>query len=243
MAPYPDSTPTQASSSPEVVSTAPAEDSALPGMKRGIAIGVACSVGIIMIALVAFLAYRRRKQQATKVKHTRLSAEEPVEMDTTTAPWPQEKTRHAYVQKSPVEADARVVYELDGGYVPELPGHYEGQELPNRKTPRTSYYTGDEDAFGAQAKQWSEWNAALNTNSEPVLQGARPNNPYQELSPTRQTTTLPATAETISYTPSQFASFSVSPVAPSPLETAHFSPPSTGHTRQQRYYDQARISS
>lgn len=247
MAPYPDSTPTQATSAPEVAAaTGSAEDSALPGMKRGIAIGVACSVGIIMIGIVAFFAYRRRKQQATKAKHTRLSPEEPVEMDTTTAPWPQEKTRYAHIQpqfqKVPVEADARVVYELDGSTVPELPGHYEGQELPNKKTPRTSYYAGDEDAFGAQAKQWSEWNAALTTNSPPAQTSTRHGNPYQELSPTRHATALSESADTMSYTPSQFASFSVSPIAPSPLESAHFSPPSTGQTHQQRYYDQARRS-
>ena len=71
MAPYPDpSTTTEASSTPEVVTQAPEEDSALPGMKRGIAIGVACSVGIIMIALVAFFAYRRRKKNATKANIT-----------------------------------------------------------------------------------------------------------------------------------------------------------------------------
>lgn len=207
-------------------------------MKRGIAIGVACSVGIIMIGLVAFFAYRRRKQQDTKAKHTRLRPEEPVEMDTNGAFWPQEKAQH--VQKPPIEADAYVVHELDGSSVPELPGHYEGQELANKKTPRTSYYAGDEDAFGAQMKQWNNWDTAMNTPSQPIQDTTHTSSPYQELPPVRQTSSILATPESMFYPPSQNASFSVSPIAPSPLETAHFSPPSTGQTRQQRYYDQAR---
>ncbi|KAF3010887.1 hypothetical protein E8E13_009664 [Curvularia kusanoi] len=240
MAPYPDSsTPTDASE-PEVVQTAPAEDSALPGMKRGIAIGVACSVGILVIALLAFFAYRRRKQQATKARHSKLSPQEPVEMDAPGGFWPQEKAQH--VQKVPIEADAHVVHELDGSCLPELPGHYEGQELANKKTPRTSYYAGDEDAFGAQMQHWNQWDAALNAVPQPTQEPTRNSSPYQELPPVRTTTNLSATPDMTFYSPSHNASFSVSPIAPSPLENAHFSPPSTGQTRQQRYYDQARGS-
>lgn len=240
MAPYPDSsTPMEASSTPEVVTQAPEEDSALPGMKRGIAIGVACSVGIIMIALVAFFAYRRRKKNATKAKHTRLSPEEPVEMDTPGAFWPQEKAQHAQ-KVVPFEADAHVVHELDGSTVPELPGHYEGQELANKKTPRTSYYAGDEDVFGAQTQQWQDWDAALNATPQPTQEPIRNSSAYQELPPVRQTMRLSATPDMTFHTPSPHASFSVSPIAPSPLQTAHISPQNTGQTRQQRYYDQAR---
>lgn len=242
MAPYPDSSTTEASSTPEVVTQDPEDESTLPGMKRGIAIGVACSVGIIMIALVAFFAYRRRKKNATKPKHSRLSAEEPVEMDTPGPFWPQEKAQHAqHAQKIvPFEADAHVVHELDGSTVPELPGHYEGQELANKKTPRTSYYAGDEDAFGAQTEHWQDWNAALNATPQPTQEPIRNGSAYQELPPVRQTTKLSATPDMTFHTPSPRASFSVSPIAPSPLETAHISPQSTGQMRQQRYYDQPR---
>lgn len=233
MAPYPDTTPT---SSPEVVATPPADDSALPGMKRGIAIGVACSVGIIMIALLAFFAYRWRKRQAAKTKHTKLSPEEPVEMDAG-AFWPQEKTRHS--QAIPLEADAHTIHELDGSEVPELPGHYEGQELANKKTPRTSYHAGDDDAYGAKLKQWNDWSVALETDRSGPTEPARISNPYLEVSPTRQATSVSPIAETMFYTPSQNASFSVSPVAPSPFENAYSTPPRTAHTRQQRYHDQA----
>lgn len=140
MAPSPDST---ATATPAVQTAREGEqDSALPGMKRGIAIGVACSVGIIMIFLVAFCAYRRRKHHSLKTKHTQLRVEAPVEMDGGDF-WPrQEKRQH--VLAAPIEADAHLVYELDGSAVPELPGTYEGLMLASRKTPRASCHAGDE---------------------------------------------------------------------------------------------------
>ncbi|KAF9696756.1 hypothetical protein EKO04_005349 [Ascochyta lentis] len=237
MAPYPDSTPTE-TSPPEVVATAPPEDSALPGMKRGIAIGVACSVGIIMVALLAFFAYRRRKQQAAK--HTKLSPEEPVEMDAGGF-WPQEKKRH--VPAAPIEADAHTIHELDGSEVPELPGHYEGQELnANKKTPRASY-GGDDDAYGQKLKQWNDWSVALDSDRPQPAEGpVRHSNPYLEASPSRpqQTSVSPMGSTTLD-APSQNASYGcVSPLALSPLETAHLTPTYDRQTHQQRYYDQAR---
>ncbi|KAJ8105308.1 hypothetical protein OPT61_g10258 [Boeremia exigua] len=238
MAPYPDdSTPT--GSAPGGFATHSTEESALPGMKRGIAIGVACSVGIIMIALVAFFAYRRRKKRAAKIQHTKLSPEEPVEMEAGAAFWGQEKRRH--VQAPPIEADAHVIHELDGSEVPELPGHYEGQELANRKTPRASYHAGDEDAFGANVQQWHDWNVALDSRQSQTQEHAY-NSPYLEVSPTRQATSVSPVAQTMFYPPPPNPSFSISPVAPSPLESVHFTPPHTDRARQQRYYDQARAS-
>lgn len=240
MAPYPDSTPTE-TSSPEPVATHETEDSALPGMKRGIAIGVACSVGIIMIALVAFFAYRRRKQQATKTKHTKLSPEEPVEMDAGTGFWPREKKAPHEVAK-PIEAESHTIHELDGSEVPELPGNYEGPELATKKTPRISYYAGDEDAFDANVKQWSHWEAAISADHARHTQDpTRDSIAYLEVSPTRQATSVSPVSEAIFYPPTQHASFSVSPIAPSPLESAHFTPPRTGQMQQKRYYDETRL--
>ncbi|KAF2631400.1 hypothetical protein BU25DRAFT_317480, partial [Macroventuria anomochaeta] len=156
---------------------------ALPGMKRGIAIGVVSSVCIIMVALLAFFAYRRRKQQAAE--HTKLNPEEPVEMDAGGALWPQEKTRH--VQATPIEADAHTIHELDGSEVPELPGHYEGQELANKKTPRTSYYAGDDYAYGARLIQLNDWSVALdNDQPRPPQEPIQNSNPYLEISPSQQ---------------------------------------------------------
>lgn len=235
MAPYPDSTPTDA---PVVVSEEPNENPALPGMKRGIAIGVACSVGIIMLALLAFFAYRRRKQQAAT--HTKLSPEEPVEMDAGGF-WPQEKKRH--VQTIPIEADAQTIHELDGSAIPELPGHYEGQELnASKKTPRASY-GGDDDAYGQKLQQWNDWSIALDASQpQPAEEPVRHSNPYLELSPFQPHTrdVSPAGGATLG-TPIQNASSGcVSPLALSPLEDAHLTSTRDRRSHQQRYYDQAR---
>ncbi|KZM21908.1 uncharacterized protein EKO05_0000385 [Ascochyta rabiei] len=238
MAPYPDTTPTE-TVPPEVVATAPPEDSALPGMKRGIAIGVAFSVGIIMAALLAFFVYRRRKQRAAK--HTKLSAEEPVEMDAGGL-WPQEKKRH--VRVAPIEADAYSIHELDGSEIPELPGHYEGQELnANKKTPRASY--GDDDTYGQKLKQWNDWSVALDSSHpQPAEEPLRHSNPYLEVSPSQsQQTSISPMGDTLLDAPSQNLSYNcVSPLALSPLEDAHLTPTYGRPTRQQRYYDQARTS-
>lgn len=236
MAPYPDSVPTE-TSPPAVVATAPAEDSALPGMKRGIAIGVACSVGIIMLALLAFFAYRRRKQR--EAKHTKVSSEEPVEMDA--GSWPQEKTRH--VRAIPIEADAQTIHELDGSEVPELPGHYEGQELnANKKTPRASY--GDEnDEYSQKLKQWNNWSIAPEADHpQPAQEPPRYSNPTLAVSySTPQQTNISPLGGTMLDAPSQNASFScVSPIALSPLEDTHLTPTRDGEARRQRYYDHRR---
>lgn len=235
MAPYPDSTATP-TSPPVVVSTPPTEDSALPGMKRGIAIGVACSVGIIMVALLAFFAYRRRKQQATR--HAKLSSEEPVELDT--GFWPQEKTRH--VHPPPIEADAQTIHELDGYQVPELPGDYDALELNvNKQTPRVSYH--EEDSYGQKLKQWNDWNIALDASYiEPIQDSTQHSNPTLAVSPSRpQSTNLSPFGGAMLSNPSNNTSTGcVSPLALSPLEDAHFKPSSKDETRRPRYYDQTR---
>lgn len=242
MAPSPDTTPTE-TAGPMVVETEPAESSTLPGMKRGIAIGVACSVGIIMIALLAFFAYRRRKKQAAK--HTRLSPEEPVEMDAggfwpQQKAWPQEKPRSAHT--TPIEADAHVIHELEASEVPELPGHYEGQELNTKKTPRASYHAGDDDLNGLGLKQWNEWNAALAAGPDPPIpEPTRNSNPYLEVSPSRpHATSVSPIGDNMLYTTLQDAPFgSVSPIVPSPLTDAHTR---DGQRRQHRYYEQPKTS-
>lgn len=240
MSPYPNPTATE-SSAPEA-QPAQHEDSALPGMKRGIAIGVACSVGIIMVALLAFFAYRRRKQQATKTKHTKLSPEEPVEMDAG-AFWPPQEKRQ-YVHTAPIEADAHVVHELDGSEVPELPSHYEGQMLANKKTPRTSYHAGDDNAYTQDVTHhWIDWTPpSVDTPVQPTQDQTRNHNPYLEVTPSNQGTNVSPIMGPVPYTSSQNASFSVSPVAPSPLENAHFSLPRSGYPQQQRYYHHTKAS-
>jgi hypothetical protein len=205
-------------------------------MKRGIAIGVACSVGIIMVGLLAFFAYRRRKQRAAK--HDRLNTQEPVELDG--GFWPREKAPHH--KTTPIEADAQTIHELDGSTIPELPGNYEAPELnANKKTPRASY-GGDDDAYGNRLKQWNDWSAVLETDPpQPTQTPARLSNPYLEVSPMKpQPTNMSPVGDAIPHTPPQHVSLScVSPLALSPLEDAHLTSKRDSDLRRQRYYDQA----
>jgi len=109
-------------------------ESVLPGMKRGIAIGVASSVCLILISLVALLVVRRRRQARKRARQ---------QTEDASLPWPPEKNsiymphpandgRVVSLQppasplpeeppQPPVEADTRTIYELDAGIVLELP--------------------------------------------------------------------------------------------------------------------------
>lgn len=233
MAPYPDSTATE---TPEVQPN-PDEESTLPGMKRGIAIGVACSVFIIMVALLAFFAYRRRKQQATKAKYTK-SSQEPVEMDAGTLEPLAHQEKDKYHYTAPIEADAHIVHELDGSEVPELPGHFEGQMLGDKRTSRTSYHTGDDNAyFHDIPHQWIEWTPPSTDTPAETPQGHAGNyNSYLEVTPSHQATSVSPVVGPGLHTST---SFSVSPIAPSPLEDVHIS---RSFPRQQRYYDHFQAS-
>lgn len=237
MAPYPDSTATETPG----VQLNPDEEPTLPGMKRGIAIGVACSVFIIMVALVAFFAYRRRKQQATKTKHTKLSPEEPVEMDAGAYGPPPHQEKDRYVYTAPIEADAHVVHELDGSGVPELPGNFEGQMLANKKTPRTSYHAGDDNLYMHDLPhQWIDWTPpSIDAPAQPPQGYTGDRSPYLEVTPSHQATSVSPVIGPGLYTPPHHTSISVSPIAPSPLEDVHISP---GFPRQQRYYDHFKAS-
>ncbi|KAF3035771.1 hypothetical protein E8E12_000929 [Didymella heteroderae] len=237
MAPYPEST---AAETPGVQPN-PDEEPTLPGMKRGIAIGVACSVFIIMVALLAFFAYRRRKQQVTKTKHTQLGLEEPMEMDAGTF-WPppqQEKNQQVYT--APIEADVHVVHELDGSGVPELPGNFEGQMLANKKTPRTSYHDGDDNAsIQDHPHRWIGWTLpSIDVPAQPMDGHTGNHNPYLEVVPSRQATSVSPVVGSGPFTSPQNISFNVSPIAPSPLEEVYIS---SGFPRQQRYYDYPKVS-
>lgn len=228
MAPYPDSTETPH------VQPDPDEESTLPGMKRGIAIGVACSVFIIMVAVLAFFAYRRRKQQATKTKHTKLSPDEPVEMDAGASWPPQHQEKNHYLYTAPIEAPARVVHELDGSEIPELPGSFEGQMLANRKTPRTSYHAGDDAVYThGLPHQWIDCTPPNIDGPGQPPQGYTNQNSYLEVTPSNQATSVSPVVGHSLYTSPRNTSISVSPIAPSPLENVHVS---MGFPRQQRYY-------
>ncbi|KAF1979820.1 hypothetical protein BU23DRAFT_563196 [Bimuria novae-zelandiae CBS 107.79] len=108
----------QASGSSPSATPESQNSSALPGLKRGIAVGVASSVCFILIALLALFLLRHRKQRKAQQQQ---AAELPNWSDEKKAPPPPVKDWVA-IPSSPIEADTtRTIYELDAGEVPELP--------------------------------------------------------------------------------------------------------------------------
>ncbi|KAF2640101.1 hypothetical protein P280DRAFT_27366 [Massarina eburnea CBS 473.64] len=148
-----------ASQFPSAVSLAPREEeqqsTGLPGMKRGIAIGVAASITLILIALLAHFAYRRRKN----IKISELQAQTQAQPDhTNMTSWPKEKSdiNPDYwrpLPPPPVEADARTIHELDGvSSLPELPTKAHVQELDAEERRRSN---------GQRLGDWAQWTTAL----------------------------------------------------------------------------------
>lgn len=151
------------------------KETSLPGIKRGIAIGVACSVSIVLIAILAFLAIRRRNRVlARKLQH-----QAPKSGDADAQPVQQEKAWWPTVPSSappvaalppqtPVEADAHTIYELDAGQTPELHGDTSPQEVDgvggNQNRPEEA-----EALYVQKLEQWKEWNTVSETDP------ARPN--------------------------------------------------------------------
>ena len=124
MAPFPQFITTSISTR----SDSEAPSSTLPGLKRGIAVGVASSVCLILIALLAAFVVRRRKQRkAQKQQHVHPSdvKELPDTSNEKGAP-PLPEKDWISILPSPVEADTHIIYELEAGQVPELPSHAPG---------------------------------------------------------------------------------------------------------------------
>jgi hypothetical protein len=126
MAPRPQATSSSTPPPPQQQSQA-----SLPGMKRGIAIGVAASVCIILIALLAIFAVRRRR----KLKAQQLQADTSNPAPETEWAKDEKEDPAREVRCGPVpapaplvEADARTIYELDANPTPELPTKDEGRK-------------------------------------------------------------------------------------------------------------------
>lgn len=119
MAPSPQPSDTSSAPAPSQDSQGP---SVLPGLKRGIAVGVASSVCLILIALLAFFALRRRKQRKAQQQRARSPdiKELPAWAERPRSPAPPEKN-WIPIPPSPIEADTHTIYELDASPVPELP--------------------------------------------------------------------------------------------------------------------------
>lgn len=167
MAPTPQTSGTSSAPSP---STMPQVPSVLPGLKRGIAVGVASSVCLILIALLSFFALRRRKQR--KAQRQRGLTPDIKELPA----WAQAAPTPALPEKnwipippSPIEADTQVLYELEASPppVPELPtkihvpgpqeldAEYAGEDAHDLK--RTSLGTRESvESYGASAPRYSD---------------------------------------------------------------------------------------
>jgi hypothetical protein len=148
-------------------------DLALPGIKRGIAIGVACSVSVVVIAILAFFAIRRRNRVlARRAQHQTTKAES---MDAEAGQ--QNKAWWSTPASSPplppppppVEADVQHIYELDAGQIPELHGDAAAHEVDGYNNHHATSEEA-EDLYVRKLEQWRAWSMALepNTTSQTV---------------------------------------------------------------------------
>jgi hypothetical protein len=96
-------------------------------MKRGIAIGVAASVCIILIALLAFFAVQRRKKIKAQARQSPLVPD--IEQEKHYVAESKEEIHDLPISPAPlVEADTRTIYELDAEPMPELPTKDNGRK-------------------------------------------------------------------------------------------------------------------
>jgi hypothetical protein len=192
-------------------------ESSLPGIKRGIAIGVACSVSVILIAILAFFAIKRRNRTLKRSRQAQIMIAENVEAEA----WPQEKAWWTATPPSPpipppppVEADARTIYELDADQIPELPNHTIVQHTARAKNEEV-VYDNEDDVYAQKLKQWKAWSVAI--EPEPTI--ARPASwqlPILTISPPE-----PSPRDVSPLLNSRW-SFDASPVVVSPPPNAHF---------------------
>lgn len=144
MAPFPQTSATSSTATPD-----PHASSVLPGLKRGIAVGVASSVCLILVALLAFFVLRRRKQRKAQQQQGRSPSvkELPAWPDGNfpSTPINSEKNWIA-LPSSPVEVDAHpTIYEMDAGQIRQIP------ELPTK-----IHISGASELETGQAKNESD---------------------------------------------------------------------------------------
>jgi hypothetical protein len=209
--------------------TALETDLALPGIKRGIAIGVACSVSVVVIAILAFFAIRRRNRVLARRARLQTTTTEPVNDEA----GPQEKAWWAATPASspslpppppPVEADVRTIYELDAGQIPELHGDTAAHEVEGNSNHAVSEEA--EDLYAQKLQQWRSWNIAPEPNAAsntvepvhsclPLLMVSPPEGSPGEISPLLRSSW-------------DYPSQDASPVSPPP--NVHFPSSHHGHT-------------
>ncbi|KAG9186196.1 hypothetical protein G6011_02752 [Alternaria panax] len=166
--------------------TALETDLALPGIKRGIAIGVACSVSVVVIAILAFFAIRRRNRVLARRAKIHIAKAETMDAEA----GPQEKAWWAATPTSspslppppPVEADAQIIYELDAEQIPELHGDTAAQEVDGNDHHHHHHHHHEmskeaEDIYAQKLEQWRAWSIVL----EPELPGPTIEHVYPRL--------------------------------------------------------------
>ncbi|EMD66614.1 hypothetical protein GGP41_008025 [Bipolaris sorokiniana] len=148
-------------------------ESALPGIKRGIAIGIACSVSVVLIAILAFLAIRRRNRILAQRLQQQTQEAGGVEAQQEKTWWPHAPPLVLPVATlpppPPVEADAHIIHELDAGQTPELHGDTRPQEVDGAGKPQNAPEEAEE-LYVQRLKQWKDWNTV--SEADP----AQPNN-------------------------------------------------------------------
>lgn len=150
-------------------------ESALPGIKRGIAIGVACSVSVVLIAILAFLAIRRRNRILAQGLQHQIPEAGGVKTQQEKTWWPHAPPPVLSAATlpppppPPVEVDAHIIYELDAGQTPELHGDTRPQEVDGIGKPQNAPEEAEE-LYVQRLKQWKDWNTV--SEADP----AQPNN-------------------------------------------------------------------
>ena len=169
--------------------TALETDLALPGIKRGIAIGVACSVSVVVIAILAFFAIRRRNRVLARRAQPHTTKAEIMDAEA----GPQEKAWWAATPASspslppppppPVEVDAQIIYELDAGQIPELHGDTAVQEVDGNDNHHDKSKEAEE-LYAQKLEQWRTWSMALEPEpSGPTLEAVYSRLPLLTVSP------------------------------------------------------------
>ncbi|KAL1794316.1 hypothetical protein ACET3X_007737 [Alternaria dauci] len=201
--------------------TALETDLALPGIKRGIAIGVACSVSVVVIAILAFFAIRRRNRVLARRAQLHTTKTEAMDAEA----GPQEKAWWAATPASspslppppPVEADAQIIYELDAGQIPELYGDIAAQEVDgNGKHHDMSEEA--EDLYARKLEQWKAWSMAFEPEPlGPTLETVYSRLPLLTISPPEAS---PGEVSPLLRSSLCYSSQDASPISPPP--NAHF---------------------
>ncbi|RAR15377.1 AAA-domain-containing protein [Stemphylium lycopersici] len=163
-------------------------ESPLPGIKRGIAIGVACSVSVILIAILAIFAIRRRNRALARgAKQKNLQTEDTgAEFGSQEKTWwmntPPSPPPPAILPPPPVEADAHTIYELDAGHMPELHGETCPQEVEGSGESHSTSQEADEQ-YAQKLKQWREWEIASDADPSPTVRPTHWDLPLLTVSP------------------------------------------------------------